>query len=462
MSSVRLFPYLLQPKSGPPTAAEWGQLTVPENRSAPDSRLITMPFVRLRSSAKNPGPPIIFLQGGPGTSVLSYLPLMWTKPVMKPPLEIADCIFVEHRGFGLSRPSLDCPGTYDIPLNEPGSADLYTAAHRQYLTNAIPFWQEQGVDIKGYNAREMAADIDDLRQVLGYDQLTLYGGSFGSHYAFALLRYYGRFINRAFLWGIEGPNHTLKLPSNVQKQLAWVNALVKEDAALNKVVPDFLELMASVLDRLKQPVTAATNHPQAEESVNITMGTYDLQLATANGLGYIPFIQSLPYRYLEMAKGNYSWLAEQVIRLRLNQSSNIMYEVTDIASGASTERKAQIAREAPNMLLGDVINESFHTMGDLFGHPDLGNDFRGPLVSDVPITLVGGELDGRTPISNAQELLPDLANGKLITVAGASHGIAMRGDHTADLALCRDRFFRGEDVGKNYLSASFSFQAPDE
>ncbi|MDQ3819716.1 MAG: alpha/beta hydrolase, partial [Acidobacteriota bacterium] len=41
---------------------------MPENRSDPKSRLIEIVFVRFKSTAKNPGPPIIYLAGGPGNS----------------------------------------------------------------------------------------------------------------------------------------------------------------------------------------------------------------------------------------------------------------------------------------------------------------------------------------------------------------------------------------------------------
>lgn len=457
-SAVQLFPYLFQPKIGPAIAAEWGQLMVPENRSVNDSRLLTIPFVRFHSSSEHPGSPLIFLQGGPGTSVLSILPFLWTAPVMKPPLELADCIFVEHRGFGLSRPSLDCPGTYNIPLDEPGSPTLYTEDHRRYLAAAVSFWQEQGVDIYGYNVREMAADIDDLRQALGYEKISLYGGSFGSHHGFALLRYYGHAVERAFLWDIEGPNHTVKLPSNIQKQLVTLDAFLKENDALSRQIPDLLELMGSVLDKLKQqPVVRETMHPQSKEKVNIALGSYDLQLVTANGLGDSRFLRALPLRYLAMAKGDFSWLAEQAIRLRVTQKSNIMYEASDMASGATASRKHRIIEEAPQTLLGDAINEPFHGLGDLLGNPDLGDDFRGRLISDVPIILAGGSLDARTPISNGQELLPDLANGHLIKVNGASHDIAMRGAHLQEMARCRDQFFQGKAVGENQLDAHFRF-----
>ncbi|MCP4540391.1 MAG: alpha/beta hydrolase [Chloroflexi bacterium] len=455
---VQLFPYLFQPNSGPPIAAEWGQLFVPENRQEDNSRLITIPFVRFRCTSKDPGTPIVFLQGGPGESLLPDLSELWTRPVWRPPLEIADFVFIEQRGFGLSRPCLDCPGTLDVSLDEPGSTERYLDAQRSHLTRAVSFWQEQGIDLGGYNVREMAADIDDLRQALGYERISLFGGSFGSHHGLTLLRYYGQFIERALLWGVEGPNHTLKLPSSVQRHLVKLDTLLKKDSDLGRHVPDLLELMTSVLDRLeRQPVTVETLHPQTKNQVHITLGKYDLQLATANGMGNTFFLQALPARYLTMAQGDYTWLAEQVIQERVDQKSNIMYAATDCASGATAARREQIAREAPTTLLGDTINEPFHALCDMLGNHDLGDDFRSQFTSDVPTCLVCGSLDARTPISNAQELLPDLSNGQTLTIKGVSHDLT-RGDHVKELTRCRDEFFRSEPLVNTQLHSSFAFQ----
>ena len=110
---MRLHPYLFQPQAEPAIAAEWGELSVPENREGDSGRRLTIPFVRFSSLSRNPRPPIVFLQGGPGWSVLSNLARLWTAPMFRPPLEIADFIFIEQRGFGLSRPNLECPGSYD-------------------------------------------------------------------------------------------------------------------------------------------------------------------------------------------------------------------------------------------------------------------------------------------------------------------------------------------------------------
>jgi hypothetical protein len=46
--------------------AELGKLWVAENRSSNNGRLIQLAFVRLKTTAENPQPPIVFLAGGPG------------------------------------------------------------------------------------------------------------------------------------------------------------------------------------------------------------------------------------------------------------------------------------------------------------------------------------------------------------------------------------------------------------
>lgn len=456
--NIQTFPYVFQPKFGQPIAAEWGYLSVPENRSSDRSRLISIPFVRFRCTSKGQGTPIIFLQGGPGESILPNLSDFWERPMWRPNLEIADFIFIEQRGFGLSQPCLDCPGVYNVPLDEPGNTVTYLEAHRRYLIKAVSFWQKQGVDLNGYNGREMAADIDDLRQALGYEKVSLFGGSFGSHHGFTLLKYYDQFIDRAFLFGVEGPNHTIKLPSSVQRHLEKLNSLVKKDSKFNNRIPDLLELMSSILNNLeRKPVTLETLHPSTKEKVKITIGKYDLQLVTAKGLGHTEFIRLIPARYLAIATGDYSWLAEQVIRARVNQKSNIMSEATDCASGATATRKKQIELEATTTILGNTINEPFHSLCEVLGGQDLGDDFRSMFTSETPILLVCGSLDARTPVSNAEELLPYLSNVQLLTIEGVSHDLSIQGDHIDELTQCRDLFFQDKPIKTKDLRSSFKF-----
>ena len=95
--------------------------------------------------------------------------------------------------------------------------------------------------------------------------------------------------------------------------------------------------------------------------------------------------------------------------------------VMDCASGATRERLRRIAREGGECLLGDAINFPFMEICDALGSPDLGDDFRAPLRSRVPVLLVSGTLDARTPPGNAEEMQEGFANGHCLTVENAGH-----------------------------------------
>src|SRR5690348_9955225 len=57
-------------EQGKPVPYEIGTLYVPENRSKPDSRPIGVGFARIKSPQPTGAPPVFWLPGGPGLSVL--------------------------------------------------------------------------------------------------------------------------------------------------------------------------------------------------------------------------------------------------------------------------------------------------------------------------------------------------------------------------------------------------------
>ena len=85
--------------------------------------------------------------------------------------------------------------------------------------------------------------------------------------------------------------------------------------------------------------------------------------------------------------------------------------LVDCASGASAERLTRIEREAITTLLGNAINMPKFDLCDFLGVVDLGDEFRADLQTDVPVMLVSGSLDPRTPVSNAEQVLIGLVKG---------------------------------------------------
>lgn len=452
-----LTPFLLETKDGKPVAAEWGRLVVPENRSQPQSNLIEISFVRFKSTANKEGSPIFYLAGGPGDETLGNLSDMLPfAPIFQ---VLGDLVIPEPRGVGYSRSRLDCPGSYHLPLDEPLNYDSMVKAARDYMVNCAEFWKGHGVDLSGYNAHEMAADINALRQALGYDKILLFGGSFGSHHGLAVLRYYDEYVERAVLSGVEGPNHTLKLPSTVQHHLEKLDAMAKTDPQLRQHIPSFLDLVATVISRLeKEPVTVEVKDPDTCNTVAVTVGALDLRVATADGMRNVPFLQALPARYHAMAQGDFSWLAERALENRRNLKGRLMPALVDCASGMTEERCVRIERESEQTLLGGIINGTLFDYCDVLGAADLDDEFRGDLYSAVPVLLVSGSLDTRTPPSNAEEVLKGLVNGQHLILENVSHNFGDLGEEqTQQFIHAVTQFLKGKPLRTTQIINRFQF-----
>src|SRR5262245_1453973 len=81
------------------TSAERGWLEVPVRHERPTEGRIRLPVVRLRTSNPNPGPPVIFLAGGPG-NVGTRLLTGVLAPHAARIAAFADIVTLDQRGTG--------------------------------------------------------------------------------------------------------------------------------------------------------------------------------------------------------------------------------------------------------------------------------------------------------------------------------------------------------------------------
>jgi len=113
-------------------------------------------------------------------------------------------------------------------------------------------------------------------------------------------------------------------------------------------------------------------------------------------------------------------------------------------------------------VLGATIDFPHPGICDAPGWPRLGDDLRAPVVSDVPALFVSGTLDGRTPVSNAEEIAAGFANHAHLVIEGASHG----GDLFTSVPEIEEavrRFIRGERVESRRIEGpTWSFTPPFE
>lgn len=458
VGSAKIVPYVYSDQADERRLpAEFGRLTVPEVHGDTNGATLQLPFVRIPSTSTRPGPPIVFVAGGPGESGIAAGRRTEYSFIMRL-RELADVVVFDQRGTGLSEPQLNNPYRWALPLTEPGDRDAVLRVASERSRQCAEFWRDRGIHLEAYNTEESAKDIGLLRESLGADRISLIGKSYGSHLAMATLRHLPGKIDRALIATVEGADHTIKLPSNVQRQLHLLDERISDQPELRKRIPSLLDLMRGVLDSLESgPVMVKVRDPR-EEDVDVALGKFDLQWKTAQGLGNPDFLRKLPARYLEMKKGDFSWLGQQILRQRTSWFPNAMNWCMDSASGISVERAEQIRLEAPNTLLGEVIDLPHPYVRQAWGAIDLGPTFRAPFSSDSPVLFVSGTLDGRTPYSNVVEIEDGFPKSQHFIVDGASHpwGDFLREPMVTEFY----RFLGGEPLTTLRASIPFEFTWP--
>ena len=418
-------PYTFTAQNGEKVDAELGRLVVPENRKNPKSNLIELAFVRFKSTSKNPGSPIVYLAGGPGGSGIATA--RGTRfPLFMAMREIGDVIAFDQRATGLSRPSLPCREPFDYPLDKPGDPEAILSLFKERARSCAQSLKEQGIDLAGYNTNESADDLEDLRKALGAQKISLWGISYGTHLALTAIRRHERSIDKAILAGIEGPEHTLKLPGNIQENLEKISRLVKADPKVNSKIPDLMALMKSELDKLeKQPITLEFKDARTNEPVKVTLGKFDMQRMTASVVGNSP-VTGIPSVYYSLSKGDTSnailmSIARRIIGERRGAIGSAMPYIMDCSSGASPERLRRIEREAKQTILSNAIDFPYPGVCEGWGTPDLGPSFRTPVKSKTPALFISGTLDARTPVSNAEEARKGFTKSVHLIIDGAVH-----------------------------------------
>lgn len=402
---------------------ESGRLDVPESRARPSRRRVTIPFYRLKSEAREPAAPIFLLAGGPGSSWLEQFEAEETHREARFYQTIADVVLFDQRGGGRSTPEMKCGDSAPLPPPDV-PLDMTTVARtlRQLLVQCRDRWQSQGVDLAAYNTVESAADLNDLRLALGYPKITLIGGSYGSHLALQFMRQFPGAVERAVIFGVEGPDHTWDDPAGALHTLERIAAATGQSPAFRDRIPEggLLQALERVLARVDaEPQVVTLTEGETTRRVRVD-GARLRQMARADA-GRRNAAWVWPERILAMDRGDFTEVASRMARQARLVLPDPVHFSMDCASGASEGRRQHSRTSAARRILGD-INFEYAVACDVWPFDDPGPSYRANVVSDIPTLIIHGTWDTSTPIENAREVAASLKAATLVEVIGGNHG----------------------------------------
>lgn len=404
---------------------------VPEDRARPDSPTIRLAVLILKSSAADPAPgPVFYLAGGPGGSGLSDNrdPSAWAEVRRQ-----RDVIVFDQRGAGSSRPSLACsePADIDTDANpEDGldpsaslSAELTAfAACRQRLT-------QTGIDPSAYNSTSNAADVDDLRRILGYQTINLYGISYGTRLAQFVMRAYPETVRAAVIDGVV-PND-LRVSDNIATISAAQDRFFQTCAADPACTTAYPNLAATfrqtVADLNAHPLEWSTTNRETGAVKHLTL-TGDRLLSELTTYLYAPeHAWALLVGVAALQDGN-DELAAQIfgpvlVNDDFSQTSLGMYYSVTCQEMAPLDSPARLAEAAIGRPAGiAAAYRSFLPICDLWTVPAAPADVNAPLRASIPTLLFSGEYDPVTPAAFAGRVAAGLPKSYRFEFPGLGHG----------------------------------------
>lgn len=417
-----------------------GYLTVPENYDNPDGAQIRLAVAILRHPSGNPEPdPIIYLEGGPGGSALEllYLTAARFEPVFA---ANRDIILFDQRGVGVSEPALDCPALddfaydvldYEYEGEELTIQEILTIANDTLAQCGTELAQE--ADLTQYNSANNAADVEALRLALGYEQVNLWGISYGTRLGLTVMRDYPAGIRSVVLDSVVPLETEFEVqgPNSYNRALEVLFTSCAEDEACNAAYPELESVFYDTIEALNETpaVFTASNPLTGVTYEDITFTGYDFSSAIFQMLYSAELLPVLPQIIYDTSEGDFEGLRtfmttlfvnQGVISVGMNRAVNCYEERPFIDFDSMQAILETFPGYTPEDAQLDVAG--YVAICDAFQPAAASAIEDEPVISDLPTLVTSGEFDPVTPPAFAEQVADVLPNSTYIEFPANGHG----------------------------------------
>lgn len=402
-----------------------GTVEVPEFHADPTGDTIRLSVVVLKSAGGAPDPLVMF-NGGPGSSVFNFIPVM-ASPTAAGINQFRDIVLMSERGSFGADPLLVCPElvtasneNFGIALTEHHAIRLEAfAACRARL-------EAEGVDLNAYNNPERAADVPMVMQALGYTEYNMWGVSGGGIMTQYVLREHPEGVRTVMTDSGAFPTayigtvfyNIYDVVSNAYRRMFETCAA---DDICSTTYPDLENVFWGLVDELNAtPAPVQLTNPLTGETMDWNL-TGDVVISIlANEFGNVEILPRVIY---ELVNGDYGYVMERVPGLYLNDGgyADALYEsvVCSEISGL-TQETANTANSYPRVLA--ALHDQIQFNIDLCGLWDVAPVAEGAVIqSDVPILIMEGKFDANKPPELGAVVAENFSTSYLVEFADTAH-----------------------------------------
>jgi pimeloyl-ACP methyl ester carboxylesterase len=399
-----------------------GTYRVWENREAKAGRRIGLFVAVLSARSRTPQPdPVFYLDGGPGNAASTSA--AYLVRLLDDVLEDRDLVLVDQRGTGGSN-ALTCD------LGPSGSARAATGLFRLAELRNCRRKLEQKADLTRYTTPVAMADLDEIRQALGYARINLVGASYGAAAAQVYLRAYPDRARSAVLLA-AGPldiRYPLYVARDHQRALDLLFDDCAADAPCAAAFPKLRDDFARMMARLAAgPVRAEVPgldpaHPRRKETVLLTLDL--VRLTLPHRLYSAEAAARVPNSIHRAAQGDFTELARAcriIQRLTWDDPSQGLFLSVSCSEDEAVLDPALVERETRGTFVGDIRVRLQSARCAEWPRAPLPPGYREPVQSAVPALLLTGQADPILPPVWAEEVARRLPNSRLVVVPHAGH-----------------------------------------
>lgn len=400
--------------------ARCGTFEVFENRRTNEGRKIPLNIAVVPALARRPkSDPLFLLAGGPGQAATELAPLI--NMAFKKVRTQRDIVLVDQRGTGQSNP-LECD-----PRDEDDLTTFFELEPDQQEIERCVAGFDAELDL--YTTDIAMDDLNDVRSALGYGQINLWGGSYGTRAALVYLRRHGDSVRTAVLDGVAPPAMRILVhaPEDAEQAL---NKLVGDCERAPSCVAQFPGLktkLTGLLHRLEsQPVEASLRHPRTGKPFTVRITREIISMILFAALYDTPSSALVP---LAISKAHddgdfaiFTALVESRSELGKTISQGMQAAVLcneDLSAqglaGITADFKGELFRSRPFI---EPLQKYCH----YFAGAQLPKDYFAAVRSEVPVLILSGELDPITPPRWGKSAAQNLPNSTHIVVSGVGHG----------------------------------------
>jgi pimeloyl-ACP methyl ester carboxylesterase len=400
-------------------AARCATLRVPLDREhlkegSIDLKVAIVPALNRRSTAA----PLFLLAGGPGQSAIQvYVALSSAFARINRNHAI---VLLDQRGTGSSSPqSCDYPEDWQEPVDA-------LPALRKATADCLA---KLGPQVRFYTTSIAVGDLDEVRAALGFNQIDLYGGSYGTRVAELYMRRYPAHVHAVILDGVTYPQQAIgaETPQDGERALNLIVARCVQTPDCAATYPQLQDDLSALLRQFgPQKVAVTIDDPNSGLPLLLQFNRRILN-AALRLLSYGSMQASLlPALIHGAAQGKLRPLASQsVMNVRQfsdqlasgMQYSVICSEDEPFFATANLDRAAMA-----KTYQGTDMVDALHEICQLWPRGPVDADLHAPLHSDIPTLLLSGEADPVTPPVDAERAADGLTRHRHLILKGEGHG----------------------------------------